>query len=210
MSFNKSQLEIRIMGFKTNASRLPHVNLFTTKPTLHHQWKKFLNTQSHCLVTKPCLNLCEPLDCSPPDPSVHGILQARILEWRAGDGVTVVSGPLFLLLRVGQAWLHLFQALATYWGFPSGSVVQNPPANAGDAGLIPGLGRSPGEVNSNLIQNSGLGNPVHRGAWWPMVTRLQFSRSVTSNSLQPHEPQHARPPCPSPTPEVHPNPCPSS
>ena len=29
-----------------------------------------------------------------------------------------------------------------------------------------------------------------------------------SNSLQPHEPQHARPPCPSPTPEVHPNPCP--
>ena len=87
------------------------------------------------------------MDCSPPDPSVHGILQARILEWRAGDGVTVVGGPLFLLLRVGQAWLHLFQALATYWGFPSGSVVQNPPANAGDAGLIPGLGRSPGEGN---------------------------------------------------------------
>ena len=31
-----------------------------------------------------------------------------------------------------------------------------------------------------------------------------------SNSLPPHEPQHARPPCPSPTPRVHPNPCPSS
>ena len=31
-----------------------------------------------------------------------------------------------------------------------------------------------------------------------------------SNSLRPHEPQHARPPCPSPTPEVHPNPCPLS
>ena len=39
---------------------------------------------------------------------------------------------------------------------------------------------------------------------------VQFSRSVMSNSLQPHEPQHARPPCPSPTPGVHPNPCPSS
>ena len=38
----------------------------------------------------------------------------------------------------------------------------------------------------------------------------QFSLSVMSNSLQPHEPQHTRPPCPSPTPEVHPNPCPSS
>ena len=37
-----------------------------------------------------------------------------------------------------------------------------------------------------------------------------FSHSVMSNSLWPHEPQHARPPCPSPTPGVHPNPCPSS
>ena len=39
---------------------------------------------------------------------------------------------------------------------------------------------------------------------------VQFSRSVVSNSLWPHEPQHARPPSPSPTPGVHPNPCPLS
>ena len=38
----------------------------------------------------------------------------------------------------------------------------------------------------------------------------QFSRSVVSNSLGPHELQHTRPPCPSPTPRVHPNPRPSS
>ena len=38
----------------------------------------------------------------------------------------------------------------------------------------------------------------------------QFSRPVVSNSLQPHELQHARPPCPSPTPGVHSNSCPSS
>ena len=36
----------------------------------------------------------------------------------------------------------------------------------------------------------------------------QFSRSVVSDSLGPHELQHTRPPCPSPTPGVHPNPCP--
>ena len=36
----------------------------------------------------------------------------------------------------------------------------------------------------------------------------QFSSSVVSDSLRPHEPQHTRPPCPSPTPRVHPNPCP--
>ena len=39
---------------------------------------------------------------------------------------------------------------------------------------------------------------------------VQFSCSVVSDSLQPHELQHARPPCPSPTPRVHPNSCPSS
>ena len=39
---------------------------------------------------------------------------------------------------------------------------------------------------------------------------VQFSRSVVSNSLRPHEPQHASPPYPSPTPRVHPNSCPLS
>ncbi|KAB0372083.1 hypothetical protein FD755_015875, partial [Muntiacus reevesi] len=39
---------------------------------------------------------------------------------------------------------------------------------------------------------------------------VQFSHSVVSDSLRPHEPQHARPPCPSPTPGVYPNSCPSS
>ena len=39
---------------------------------------------------------------------------------------------------------------------------------------------------------------------------VQFSHSVVSDSLRPHEPQHAGPPCPSPTPGVHPKPCPLS
>ena len=42
------------------------------------------------------------------------------------------------------------------------------------------------------------------------ASSVQFSRLVVSDSLQPHELQHARPPCPSPTPRVHPNPSPSS
>ena len=42
------------------------------------------------------------------------------------------------------------------------------------------------------------------------ISSVQFSRSVMSNPLQPHELQHARPPCPSPTPGVHSNSCPSS
>ena len=42
------------------------------------------------------------------------------------------------------------------------------------------------------------------------ISSVQFSRSVVSDSLQPHELQHTRPPCPSPTAGVHPNPCPLS
>ena len=45
---------------------------------------------------------------------------------------------------------------------------------------------------------------------WRWISSVQFSRSVMSDPLPPHEPQHARPPCPSPTPGVHPNPCPLS
>ena len=48
--------------------------------------------------------------------------------------------------------------------------------------------------------------------WVPIrvFSSIQFSLSVMSDSLRPHELQHARPPCPSPIPRIHPNPCPSS
>ena len=54
-----------------------------------------------------------------------------------------------------------------YMGFPGGSVVKNPPAKTGDAGdmgLIPGLGRFPGG-NGNPLQYSCLENPLDRGVW---------------------------------------------
>ena len=47
-------------------------------------------------------------------------------------------------------------------GFSGVSVVKNPPANAGDADLIPGSGRSPGEGNGNPLQYSYLENPMYR------------------------------------------------
>ena len=50
-----------------------------------------------------------------------------------------------------------------------GSVVKNLPANAGDAGLIPGSDRSPGEGNSYPLQYSCLENPMAREAWWATV-----------------------------------------
>ena len=53
--------------------------------------------------------------------------------------------------------------LGNLWGFSAGSVVKNLPANAGDAGLIPGSERYPGEENGNPLQYSCLGNPIDRG-----------------------------------------------
>ena len=49
-------------------------------------------------------------------------------------------------------------------GFPGSSVVKNLPANAGNVGLIPGLGKSPGEGNGNIFYYSYLRNPMDRGA----------------------------------------------
>ena len=44
-------------------------------------------------------------------------------------------------------------------------MVKNSLANAGDGGLIPGSGRSPGEVNGNPLQYSSMGNPMDRKVW---------------------------------------------
>ena len=49
--------------------------------------------------------------------------------------------------------------------FLGSSVVKNLPANAGDSGSIPGLGRSPGEENGNPLLYSCLGNPMDRETW---------------------------------------------
>ena len=64
-------------------------------------------------------------------------------------------------------------------GFPSGLVVKNPPANSGDVGSIPGLGRSPGEGIGNLYQYSCLGNPMDRGAWWSTVHGVEKEPDTT-------------------------------
>ena len=50
-----------------------------------------------------------------------------------------------------------------------GKKKKNPPANGGDMGLIPGLGRSPAVGNGYPHQYSCLENPMDRGAWWATV-----------------------------------------
>ena len=63
------------------------------------------------------------------------------------------------------------------YGFSSGSVVKNPPANAGDPGSVPGSGRSPGEGNSNLLQYSCLENSMDRGTGQATVHGISKSQT---------------------------------
>ena len=92
------------------------------------------------------------MDCSLSGFSIHGIFQARVLEWVAISFSRGSSQPR------NRSWVSCIAD--------------------------------------------------RRFILW--ATGMQFSRSVVSDSLQPHEPQQARPPCPSPTPGIHPNPCPLS
>ena len=69
------------------------------------------------------------------------------------------------LLSILQTLLIIVISLIIIITYAAGSVIKNLPANAGDAGLIPGLGRSPREGNGNPPQCSYPGNPMNRRAW---------------------------------------------
>ena len=110
--------------------------------------------------------------------------------------------------RRSQAVTHSTRGAARLVNDPGSS---DPNSTSSSAGKT-----SKGKVWIICIANSVFTFTTWRMCWkyrvkqWPKYTELQFSHSVISDSLQPHESQHARPPCPSPTPGVYPNPCPSS
>ena len=64
-------------------------------------------------------------------------------------------------------------------GLPSWLSVKNPPAKAGVAGLIPGLGRSPGEGNGIPLEHSYLGNPMDREDWQATVHEVSKEWDTT-------------------------------
>ena len=72
-------------------------------------------------------------------------------------------------------------------GFPGSSVVENLPANAGDMGLIPGLGRSPGVGNCNPLWYACLENSMDSGAWWATV------HGVAKSQIRPSMHAHIHP-----------------
>ena len=69
--------------------------------------------------------------------------------------------------------------MAILWGFPGGSVVKRLPAMQETCGLIPWLGRYPGEENDNPFQYSCLGNPMDRGDWQAIVHGVTKESDMT-------------------------------
>ena len=107
----------------------------------------------------------------PPGEGNGNPLQYSCLENPMGRGAwwATVYG-----VAKSWMWLHFhFHFQNTGWeldrSFPSGSDSEKSSCNAGDPGLTPGSGRSPGERNGNPLQHSCLGNPMDRGAWQATV-----------------------------------------
>ena len=76
-----------------------------------------------------------------------------------------------------------------FQGFPGGSAVKNPPTDAGDVCLIPGLGRSLGEGNGSSLQCSCLESPMDRGAWPATIhgvtnSQTRFRDQTTTTATQ--------------------------
>ena len=94
---------------------------------------------------------------SPPGSSIHGIFQAKILEWVA------ISFSLISALCSLEAKIRMVTEVTR--GFPGGAAAKNPPAKARDsrdAGSIPGSGNPSGEGNGNPLQYSCLENSMAR------------------------------------------------
>ena len=85
------------------------------------------------------------------------------------------------LIRRRQRELCGLLDIALY--FPSGTIVKNPPANAGDAASVPGWERSPRERNGNPLQLSCLKNPTDRGSWQAMVQRVGHSLTMSTRHI---------------------------
>ena len=89
---------------------------------------------------------------------------SSVLAWRIPGTGEPGGLPSMGSHRVGHDCSDLEAAAFEHMGFPGGSVGKESACSTGDRGLIPGLGRSPGEGSGNPLQYSCLENPRDRGA----------------------------------------------
>ena len=142
------------------------------------------------LVVQSCLTLCDPMDCSLPDSSVHGLLQAIILEW--------VAMP----FSSGSSWLRNRTRVPTL----RADSLQSE---------LPGKNHVNKIIKSKYLCS--VSDPRGKTFSFSLLSVCylcvchQFSSvAQLCLTLRHHELQHVRPPCPSPILRVYSNSCPSS
>ena len=153
------------------------------------------------LVAQSCPTLCDPTDYSPLGSSVHGILQARVLEWVAVSFSRGSSRPRdrIRVSCLASRFFTLYGTLQVFLCFPQKFKMscRIHLIHCGDPGFLSAnsLGildlwlyrwkdlRSTifGEENGNPLQYSGLENPMDRGDWWTTVHGVSKSRTWLSN-----------------------------
>ena len=163
-------------------------------------------------VAQSCPTLCDPIDSSPPGSPIPGILQARTLEWVAISFSNAwkwkVKVKLFNCVWLFTTpWTAAYQAPPSrgfsrqeYW---SGVPLPSP--------IIVAIHLKTNKPKESYVIVSNIGILD----WMTMkydffFSSVQFNRSVVSDSLRPHGLQHARLPCPLPTPKACSNSCPLS
>ena len=127
--------------------------------------------------TQSCPTLCDPMDCSPPGYSVHGVFPARILDLVAISYSRAPSRPRDQTVSPALAGRFFITV-------PPGTPSNDSREFCYAKELLKNWKDQPEEIRI-------------------FIHSVQVSRSVVSDSLRPHELQHARPPCPPPTPRVH-------
>ena len=132
-------------------NRLPHPRDSPGKNTGvgYHFLLQCTKVKSESEVAQSYLTLSDPMDCSLPGSSIHGIFHARVLEW----GAIAFSNNYY----------------PNNTAFPNSSIDKESPCNAGGSGSIPGSGRSAGEGDGASLQYSCLENPMDGGAWCAAV-----------------------------------------
>ena len=176
------------------------------------------------VVAQSCLTLCDPVDCSTPGlPVLHHLPE---FPQTHVHGVADASQPSHPLLPPSPLALSSVQFSSVAQSYPT----LCDPMNRSTPGLpvhhqLPEFTQahvhqvsdaiqtshprsSPSPPAPNPSQHQSLKGPFSQG--YGFSSSVQFSLSVVSDSLRPHESQHTRPPCPSPTPGVHSDSRPSS
>ena len=128
--------------------------------------------ESESEVAQSC-PISDPMDCSLPGPSIHGIFQARVLEWGAIAFSEILTSYLFYIIVCQSQSSNLFLS-----SLPSGSAVKNLSAVQETQEMwVWSLGQEDPLEEETATHSSILAwkNPMDRGAWWAAVQRVAKS-----------------------------------